>query len=122
MFAEAGTDNGLLLAAITSSTTILVALIGAGVLRRKGFFRSMEAIERSVNHISANEPPLIEQVRIIRKSSDETRAVLIEQTSWVVDGMTAMAHQLGVKLPAPPRAIYIDHENHALREENRRPT
>ena len=72
-----------------------------------------------MNHVGPDEPPLIEQVRIIRKSLDETRDVLIAQTKWVGDGMASIALQVGVKLSPAPIAKYVDHEDRSLRAENR---
>lgn len=91
-------SNNVIVALISSSTTIIVALIGAGILRRKGFFRKMDNIERGVNHIGEDEPTLIDQVRSIASDVGDMKS----HNDWAHDSLVKVAGKVGIGLNVYP--------------------
>jgi len=91
-----------MLALDQGTATVLVALITvvggpmiALFVGQRRQLRELQAVSRAVNHVSPGEPPLIERVRRLERRSDT-------QTRWLVDVLTILAAQLGVKLPPHP--------------------
>jgi hypothetical protein len=92
---------------------IIVALIGliSTVLvanRRSG--KSLEQINRAVNHIGPGEPTLIERVRKLETASDE----LNKHSRWVRHSMRELARQMGMQIPDD----YTDHHEDQPREDD----
>lgn len=74
----------------------IITLIGAPLVtmlvRQR---RSIEQINKAVNHVGPNEPTLIQRVRDIQADNAEFR-------KWTHDSMKAIAVQVGAKLDDPP--------------------
>jgi hypothetical protein len=79
--------------------TVLVAVIGVVSLwiqlRTK---RDTRQINNAVNHVGANEPPLIQRVRDLEAHEQ-----------WEVDVLNLFATHLGVELPAHPKPNKKEH-------------
>lgn len=79
--------------------TVLVAIVGVVSLwiqlRTK---RDTRQINNAVNHVGANEPPLIQRVRDLEAHEQ-----------WEVDVLNLFATHLGVELPAHPKPKKKEH-------------
>jgi uncharacterized protein (UPF0297 family) len=79
------------------TATVLAAAIAAvptslALWNRK----SLNQINRAVNHVGKGEPTLIQRVK---KNEEESR----EYHRWVQQALTALAKQVGVHLDPPPQ-------------------
>jgi hypothetical protein len=79
--------------------TVLVAIVGVVSLwiqlRTK---RDTRQINNAVNHVGANEPPLIQRVRDLEAHEQ-----------WEVDVLNLFATHLGVELPDHPKPKKKEH-------------
>lgn len=78
------------------TATVLAAIIAAvpasiALWNRK----SLNQINRAVNHVEEGEPTLIQRVK---RNEEESR----EFHHWVTRALTALAKQVGVNLDPPP--------------------
>jgi hypothetical protein len=77
---------------IVAIITVIGAPLITMMLRQR---RSLEQINRAVNHVGDNEPTLIQRVRDIQADNAGFR-------KWTHDSMKAIAVQVGAKLDDPP--------------------
>lgn len=83
--------------AIDGGTATVIAAIIAAIPASIALWnrKSLNQINRAVNHVKEGEPTLIERVK---NNEEESR----EFQHWVTRALTALANQVGVHLDPPP--------------------
>lgn len=84
--------------ALDGGTATVIAAIIAAVPASIALWnrKSINQINRAVNHVDKGEPTLIQRVK---QNEQESR----EFHMWVQKALTALAKQVGVSLEEPPR-------------------
>lgn len=77
---------------VVAVVTLIGGPMAALLIRQK---RSIEQINKAVNHVGPNEPTLIQRVRDIQADNADFRA-------WTHESMKAIAMQVGATLTEPP--------------------
>ena len=86
MIATLSLAYGTIIAALITSIPASIALWNR---------RSLNQINRAVNHVNPGEPTLIERVKRIESNTETFN-------QWVVTALVAVAEQVGTKLPDRP--------------------
>jgi len=87
-----------MLASVDTGTAMIVAAVIAAIPASLALWnrRSLNQINRAVNHVGKGEPTLIERVRGIESEQKEFRR-------WVSSALRQVAIQVGTHLPDPEK-------------------
>jgi phosphoribosylformylglycinamidine (FGAM) synthase PurS component len=102
MFGFLGTGDAEVIVSIIASVTAL--LLGGWRIshKQKQLDTKLETINRAVNHVGPDEDTLIDKVRQMQVSMEETNTAAVQSRDYLIVCVSLLAHQVGVVLPPVP--------------------